>query len=144
MKHKHNYQVVVGNVGTMDYTSKKLAIDCFKTYRTLSIQGITSAANEQVTLFKDGEIIDEYIPRVTNLIAGMFNINEVKKNIAACPKDEIVILCAHWSINCPKYADANAEQCDFDFSDFEEQLGVTLLVNDYDDLIADVHGIYSA
>lgn len=32
MKNKHTYQVVVGNVGTMDYTNKKLAEDCYKTY----------------------------------------------------------------------------------------------------------------
>ncbi len=57
---KSNYQVVVGNVGTMDYTSKRLAEDCFKTYQTLSMQGITRAANEDVTLLKDGEIMVEH------------------------------------------------------------------------------------
>jgi len=61
MKTKKIYYVIVGNVGTMDYTSKKLAIDCFKTYRTLSMQGITSAAGESVTLFEGDNIIDEYI-----------------------------------------------------------------------------------
>ncbi len=61
MKTKKTYYVVVGNVGTMDYTSKKLAIDCFKTYRTMSMQNITSAAGENVTLFESENIIDEYI-----------------------------------------------------------------------------------
>lgn len=58
---KNNYQVVVGNVGTMGYTSKKLANDCFVTYVTMSKQNITSAAGESVTLFKNGEIINEHI-----------------------------------------------------------------------------------
>ena len=58
---KSNYQVVVGNVGTIDYTSKKLANDCYTTYVTMSKQNITSAAGESVTLFKDGEIIQEHI-----------------------------------------------------------------------------------
>lgn len=65
---KHNYQVVIGNVGTIDYTSKKLAEECYITYVTLSKAGETRAAHEPVTLFKDGEIIEEYIPE------GIFNI----------------------------------------------------------------------
>lgn len=59
---KHKYEVVVGNVGTMPYSSKKLAEDCYKTYVTLSIKGETRAANEPVTLLKDGEIVKEHIP----------------------------------------------------------------------------------
>jgi len=58
---KTNYEVCVGNVGTMTYTSKKLAEDCYTTYVNLSKQNITSAAGETVTLFKNGEIIKEHI-----------------------------------------------------------------------------------
>lgn len=59
---KHKYEVVVGNVGTMDYTNKKLAKECFATYVTLSKDGATQAAYEPITLLKDGEIIEEYTP----------------------------------------------------------------------------------
>lgn len=59
---KHKYEVVVGNVGTMPYTSKKLAIDCYTTYVSISKNGEGRAAHEPVTLLKDGEIIEEYTP----------------------------------------------------------------------------------
>jgi hypothetical protein len=78
----------------------------------------------------------------TNKISAMFNIEHIKKIIADCPKDEVVILCNHWSINKPKYSDdADPETEDWDFTEFKEELDTTLLVNDYDDLIADPHGI---
>jgi hypothetical protein len=64
---KTKYQVVVGNIGTMDYTSEKLANDCFVTYVTMSKQNITSAAGESVTLFKNGEIIKEHIGTIENI-----------------------------------------------------------------------------
>lgn len=137
---KHNYEVIVGNIGTMPYTNNKLAKECYDTYVTLSKSGSGKAANEPVTLTKDGEIIEEYTP---NLIANMFDIAKVKEQIANCPKDEVVILCGHWSINGPKYAEDHAERQDWDFNEFEQQLDTTLLVNDYDDLIADPHGIYN-
>ena len=62
---KHKYQVVVGNIGTMDYTSKKLAKDCYTTYVAISKNGEGRAANEPVTLLKDGEITEEYLPANT-------------------------------------------------------------------------------
>lgn len=142
---KHNYKVVVGNVGTMDYTSKKMAMDCFKTYRTMSIMGETRAANEPVTLLKNGEIIDEYIPKSSNLIVAMFDINKIKGQIANCPKNEVTILCPNWPINKPTYPeDIDPETENWDFEEFEQILGVSLYVTDYNDLIADPHGIYSA
>ncbi len=58
---KKLFTVVVGNVGTMDYTSKNLAYDCFKAYVTLSKANETRAAGENVTLLCDNEIIEEYI-----------------------------------------------------------------------------------
>jgi hypothetical protein len=141
---KNKYEVVVGNVGAMEYTSKKLAIGCYKTYVTLSKNGETRAAHEPVTLLKNGEILMEHIPEQTNLIKGMFDIAIVKANIAKCPTDEIVILCPHWSINKPKYDDAtDPETEDYDFQEFEQELNASLYVNDYDDLIADPHGIYN-
>jgi len=61
--------------------------------------------------------------------------------IANCPKDEIVIICGHWSINKPKYEDPETEQCDWD--ELEQELGHMIMVNDYDDLICDPHGLMS-
>ncbi len=58
---KNNYTVNVGNIGNMEYTSKKLAEDCYKTYVTLSMNNETRAAGESVYLFKNGEIVKEYI-----------------------------------------------------------------------------------
>ncbi len=79
-----------------------------------------------------------------NKMAEMFNLDVVKKAIANCPKDEIVILCGHWSINKPKYGefeDEAMEQEDDDWCELEQELDTTLMVNDYDDLICDPHGI---
>ncbi len=82
---------------------------------------------------------------MTNKIVAMFNMDEVKKQIAACPADEVVILCGHWSINQPKYdgPDEDPEVLTWDWDEFEEELGTTIMVSDYDDLIADPHGIYN-
>lgn len=57
---KSNYQVVVGNVGTIDYASRKLAQECYDTYVALSKANETRAAGEPVTLLKNGEVIAEY------------------------------------------------------------------------------------
>ena len=59
---KNKYTVVVGNVGTMEYTNKKLALKCYNTYVALSNSDATRAAGEPVTLFKEGEIIAEHTP----------------------------------------------------------------------------------
>lgn len=64
MKIKKTYTVIVGNVGNMDYTSKKLAIDCFTTYKTLSINKQTRAAGESVTLLEGDTILMEHIGEV--------------------------------------------------------------------------------
>ena len=61
---KKNYTVCVGNVGTMDYTSKKLAIECYDTYVTLSKNGETRAAGESVALLCNDEIIAEHIGEI--------------------------------------------------------------------------------
>lgn len=82
---------------------------------------------------------------MANLIAEMFDIEKVKQQIAKCPEDEIVILCGHWSINKPKYPeDADPEQIDWDWNEFEELINEMLFVNDYDDLCCDPHGIYNS
>lgn len=142
---RSKYEVVVGNVGTMPYTNKKEATKCYNDYVALSKSGQTRAANEPVTLMKDGEILEEYTPESPNLIKAKFNIDVVKANIAKCPKDEVVILCAHWSISKPNYEEsADPETEDWDFEEFAKELDTSLYVNDYDDLIADPHGIYNS
>lgn len=57
---KNVYTVCVGNVGNMEYTNKKLAIDCYKTYVTLSTNNQTRAAGENVTILLNGEPMPEY------------------------------------------------------------------------------------
>lgn len=58
---KKTYTVSVGNVGNMEYTNKKLAIECYNTYVTHSKTYTTRAAGESVTLFEGDNIIAEHI-----------------------------------------------------------------------------------
>lgn len=74
----------------------------------------------------------------------MFNLDKVKQMIANCPNNEVVILCGHWSINKPKYDDVDPETEYWDFQEFEDEIGEMLFVSDYDDLVADPHGIYNS
>ena len=60
MKKSNLYVVNVGNIGNMEYKSKKLAIDCYKTYVTLSMNNEGRVAGESVVLFCNDEIIMEY------------------------------------------------------------------------------------
>lgn len=77
-----------------------------------------------------------------NKMIAMFNMDKVKEDIKNCPEGEVVILCPHWSINKPKYPDdADPETEQWDWDEMEEQIGEMLMVNDYDDLICDPHGI---
>lgn len=65
-----------------------------------------------------------------------------KKVIEECPEGETVILIPHYSINVQsKYEDGEELQDDLDA--VEAQLGTSVMVNDYDDLIADPHGVLS-
>lgn len=48
----------------------------------------------------------------------------------------MVILCPHYSINIQSRYD-DGEQMDWDFDGLEQELGETLMVNDYDDLVVD-------
>lgn len=77
---------------------------------------------------------------MTNKLMEMFDIDEVLNQIKNCPKDEVVILLPHYSINKYNYLN-NSEDEDWDFFEFEEKLNCPLSVTDYDDLVADPHGI---
>lgn len=82
---------------------------------------------------------------MVNKVVAMFDLDKVKKQVAECPEDEIVILCQHWSINKPEYGeDEDLESYQWDMDDFEEMIGAPLLVNDYDDLVVDPHGILNS
>jgi hypothetical protein len=77
-----------------------------------------------------------------NKIIAMFDLDKCRAMIANCPPDEVVILCPNWPINKPSYEGAeDPETEDWDFQELEDQLGTTLMVSDYNDLIADPHGI---
>ena len=78
-----------------------------------------------------------------NKLAQMFNLPELKKQIDECPKNEVVILLSHYSINKPKYTQEEAEnEAEFwDFDELGEYLDAFLIVSDFDDLIVDPHGI---
>lgn len=62
------YQVIVGNIGTMEYTSKKLALECFNTYVSLSKSDTGRASGEDVTLMANDDPIREYLGSINALI----------------------------------------------------------------------------
>lgn len=60
---KHFYEVIVGNIGKVHEGGFiDTARAQFAVYKNRSIKGLGRAAGENVTLWKDGEIIDEYDP----------------------------------------------------------------------------------
>ena len=78
-----------------------------------------------------------------NKLAQMFNLPELKKQIDECPKNEVIILLPHYSINKPKYTKEESEnEAEFwDLDELGEYLDAFLIVSDFDDLIVDPHGI---
>lgn len=46
---KNNYEVIVGNIGTMNFTNQKLAVKTFNDYKRQSVDKIGRAADESVT-----------------------------------------------------------------------------------------------
>lgn len=138
---KHTYHVVVGNIGTMDYTSKKKAYECYNTYVSLSIKGETRAAGESVTLFIDGEVKKEHRGKVDiispdNMLATLLDIDKCKLMYeeAKTKKESCIILACNYSINIAnKYNDGESLQ--FDLEELEEYLGNLLEVSQYDDLV---------
>jgi hypothetical protein len=77
---------------------------------------------------------------MTNQLINMFDIDSILNQIKNCPKDEVVILLPHYSINKCNYLN-DSEDEDWDFFELEEILNCTISVTDYDDLVADPHGI---
>jgi hypothetical protein len=57
------YEVIVGNIGKVhEGFSYRKALDTFFDYVKKSSENYGRAAGEEVTLWKDGEIIKDYIP----------------------------------------------------------------------------------
>lgn len=73
-----------------------------------------------------------------NKVAQMFNLETLRQAIANCPKEEVVILCGHWSINHPSQ---DLEDEMDNLFELENELNCSIQVTDYDDLVADIHGI---
>lgn len=58
---RHEWSVVVGNVGTVYHgTSEQAARDDYAEYVHISRRGCGRAAGESVTLLRDGEPVQEY------------------------------------------------------------------------------------
>ena len=57
---KKKYTVVVGNIGSWDFTNKKLALKDYYIYQNQSVSNYGRASGEDVTLFEGDEIIKEY------------------------------------------------------------------------------------
>lgn len=57
---KKVYQIVVGNIGTINCENRKEAFRRFHIYKGYSKHGYGRAAGEDVALFCDGEIAKEY------------------------------------------------------------------------------------
>jgi hypothetical protein len=134
---KNTYTVVVGNIGTMDYTSKKLALECFNTYVSLSKSGEGRAAYEPVTLFINGEIDKEYLPELSDNTKAI--ISDLRSQIDRIIKDAnnnadckgFAIVFGNFSINIPEQdRDGFWEEMDT----IGEEHSLYFMVNDYNDL----------
>jgi hypothetical protein len=77
---------------------------------------------------------------MSNKLTKILDIEVIRQMIANCPQDEVVIVCPHYSINiASEYEDC--EELQWDLNELENDLDCVFEVNDYDDLIIDVHGI---
>ena len=57
---KNKYNLVVGNIGNIDYSNKRLAIIDFNEYKDQSIKNYGRAGGEDVILFEGDNILMEY------------------------------------------------------------------------------------
>lgn len=98
------------------------------------------------TLAESKDLINELVLQVhynlsiqVNYFFEALDIEKCKKIVEETKEGEIGILCSHYSINIQsKYyqdEDLEPEAMDFDFEEFQEELGHWMEVNEYDDLI---------
>lgn len=70
-----------------------------------------------------------------NHFKALLDIDSIKQEIES--GETYIILLPHYSINIQsKYSDV--EECDNEWNDFEDEIGHTMEVNDYDDLVIDL------
>lgn len=61
------YELIVGNIGTVYRgPSEAIAVAEYDDYVEISKSGYGRAAGEEITLFKDGEIIKEHTPELVD------------------------------------------------------------------------------
>jgi hypothetical protein len=72
MRPKKKYSVSVSNIGNIDCDTRKIANATFKEYRRQSREGYGRAADEDVTLFVDGEVVSEFIGDSMGISKGTF------------------------------------------------------------------------
>lgn len=103
---------------------------------------ITMTYHPEVGQFLD---LDTFVAKPEHLLLEMLDIEKCKKWIQDCPKDDAVILISNWSINRPKYKQEEYEEGidQDDWEEVEKALGLSLQVNQFDDLIVDPHGLFS-
>ena len=62
MREKHEYDVIVGNIGTVySGTNGFEAIKTYNEYKAISKAGTGRAGGENISLFKDNEIYREHM-----------------------------------------------------------------------------------
>lgn len=58
----HTYEVIVGNVGKVhDGDDEQAARTVFDSYARQSVHALNRVTGESVWLYRDGEIVDEYV-----------------------------------------------------------------------------------
>jgi len=77
-----------------------------------------------------------------NRFTHLLDIDEIKAAISKAETsenqdDKYIILLGHYSINIQSHY-KDGEECDNDWNDFEEAIGASMEVNDYDDLVIDL------
>lgn len=79
-----------------------------------------------------------------NLFFELLDVDLCKKLILETPEDEICILLPHYSINIQMRYNRfckDPEQISFDWDEFEEAIGESMYVSDFDDLCVDPHNL---
>lgn len=67
MKIKPLYNVIVGNIGRVYSGNGTEAMRVFATYKALSLDNYGRAAGESITIFKDGEIVKEFVGSINKI-----------------------------------------------------------------------------
>lgn len=78
----YKYQVVVGNIGTVyDGDNKKKAYTLFKEYCSLSKDNYGRAAGEDVALFEDGHLEEDFLGSISDSNSESMEIENIFRTI---------------------------------------------------------------